>query len=290
MTEREYLTAVSAFNYFGPARVNLLLSYFKSAKNVWLAKTSELHATGLANSKVLDFERFRHSFDVKSYFEKLKEIGAKVTTINDDNYPKNLKTLTDAPPVFYVRGKLKPVDENSVAIVGSRQATPYGYGVAERLSRELVKLGITIVSGLALGIDAVAQRTAYLSGGRTIAVLASGIDIISPLSNKDLALEFIKENGAVISEYPLGHTPLRSDFAIRNRLISGLAKGVVVIEGRMRSGTFYTVKAAAAQGRPVFAVPGAITVPTSEGPNYLIQSGAKLVMTVKDIIEELNLG
>jgi DNA processing protein len=167
--------------------------------------------------------------------------------------------------------------------------TSYGKEVTTRFAGELANFGITVVSGLALGVDAQAQRASLSAGGRTIAVLASGLDIISPFANKTLALEFIKKNGAVVSEYPIGHVPMPFDFPVRDRLISGLAKAVIVVEGRMKSGTFYTVKAALDQGRPVFAVPGPITSSASEGPNYLIQNGAKLTTSIKDVMEELNM-
>ncbi len=289
MKENQYLTAICSFEYFGPARINLLLSYFKSAERVWKAPEKKLLEIGIKPSAAQKFEKYREDFDIEEYFEKLDKLSIKILTIFDKDYPGNLKDLADAPPVLYVRGELKKSDSRAVAVVGTRMMTSYGREVTQKISTSLANFGITIVSGLALGVDATAQRSALSVGGRTIAVLASGLDIISPLTNKSLALEFIKRNGAIVSEYPLGHVPFRSDFAVRNRLISGLSKAVVVTEGRMKSGTFYTVKAALDQGRPVFAVPGQITSPASEGPNYLIQNGAKLTTSVNDILEELDL-
>ena len=288
MTEDQYLTAIYSFNYFGPARVNLLLSYFKKAKNIWLATNADLNEINIPEKKIMEFEEYRRKFDIEDYFERLDKLQIKVLTILDKDYPSNLKEISDAPSVLYIRGNLKKSDTNSVAIVGSRMMTSYGREVAGKFAAELANFGITIISGLALGVDAEAQRAALSVGGRTVAVLASGLDIISPLTNKSLALEFMKGNGAIVSEYPLGHEPMPYDFPVRDRLISGLAKAVVVIEGRMRSGTFYTVKAAADQGRPVFAVPGPITSPASEAPNYLIQNGAKLITTAKDVMDELD--
>jgi len=289
MTEKEYLTALNTFTLFGPARTKILLSYFKSAKKIWNLKLSELIEVGIKREIAEKFIQHRDSFNIENYLSKLEKLSIKVVTIFDNDYPENLKDLSDAPHVLYVRGNFKNTDSNAVAIVGSRMMTSYGREVAKKFAGELASFGVTIVSGLALGVDAEAQRAALSVGGRTIAVLASGLDIISPLTNKNLALEFIKNNGALISEQPLGHQPFPSDFAIRNRLISGLSKAVIVIEGRMKSGTFYTVNAAAEQGRTVFAVPGPITSPTSEAPNYLIQNGSKLVTSSKDILDELHL-
>lgn len=289
MTENKFLIAVSTFTYFGPARTSILLSYFKSAENIWNAKRNDLLLIGLKENIVDSFLEYRNKFDIDKYFEKLKSLSVKVVTKFDKNYPSNLKCLPDAPYVLYVRGNLISGDTNAIAIIGSRLMTGYGKEVARMFAIELSNYGITVVSGLALGVDAEAQRAALEASGRTISVLASGLDIITPLTNKSLALEFIKKQGAVVSEYPLGHVPFRSDFAVRNRLISGLSKGVIVIEARAKSGTFYTVKAALDQGKPVFAVPGQITSPGSMGTNYLIQNGAKLITNVKDVLDELDL-
>lgn len=289
MNEKEFLTLLSTFDPFGPVRLKLLLSFFGSAKKVWGLKSSELTKVGLSQIVTGQFIKHRSSFDAQGYFKKLDHLSIKVLTLFDEGYPENLKALPDAPYVLYVRGTLKKTDNQAVAIIGSRVMTSYGRDVTQKFATQLSNFGITVISGLALGVDAEAQRAAILAGGRTIAVLASGLDIITPLTNQALAMKFIKGSGALISEYPLGHRPFRSDFAVRNRLISGLAKAVIVIEGRMKSGTFYTVNAAAAQGRPVFAVPGPITAPTSQAPNYLIQNGAKLITSVKDVLDELDL-
>ncbi len=289
MTEREYLISLSTFTLFGPKRVRLLVSYFKSASSVWRATRKDLLNLGIGASLVDKFIEHRSRFDFDDYVSGLKRHSIKVLLIDDPKYPENLKLIDDAPIVLYVRGNLKRSDTRAVAIVGTRSMTAYGREIAKKFAEELTGFGITIISGLAIGVDVEAQRSALKAGGRTISVLASGLDTISPISNKALALEFIKNSGAIVSEYPLGYQPHPYDFPVRDRLISGMAKAVVVIEGRMKSGTFYTVKAAADQGRPVFAIPGPITSPASEGPNYLIQNGAKLVTDVKDILEELNM-
>ena len=289
MPDRDCLIALSTFGLFGPMRTKLLLSYFKSAKKIWAASRKELLETGLKEEIVQRFIDHRLSFNIEKYMKNLDREKVSAVTINDNDYPENLKDLDGMPYVLYIKGTLKKSDSRSVAIVGTRMMTSYGREVAQKFAGELATLGITIISGLALGIDAEAQRAAIAAGGRTIAVLASGLDIISPLTNKALALEFIKSQGAVVSEYPLNHQPFPSDFPVRDRLISAMAKAVIVIEGRMKSGTFYTVKAALEQGRPVFAVPGPITSPASEGPNYLIQNGAKLLTSAKDVLDELHL-
>jgi DNA processing protein len=289
MTEKDYLIALSTFIPFGPARTKLLLSYFKSAKNIWNVSQKDLQETGLKEDLVKKFIDHRNQFDYEKYKKGLDNFLIQALTINDESYPSNLKGLTDAPNVLYVRGNLKKSDSRSVAIVGTRLMTSYGREVTQKLATELTNFGVTIVSGLALGVDAEAQRAALAAGGRTISVLASGLDIISPLANKNLALEFIKNNGAVVSEKPLGYGPFAGDFPVRDRLISGMSKAVIVIEGRMKSGTFYTVAAAAEQGRPVFAVPGPITSQASEGPNYLIQNGAKPITNARDVLDELNM-
>ncbi len=289
MTEKDYLIALSTFTSFGPQRLGLLISYFKKASKIWSASRGELLEIGLGAKTVENFISHRDKFDIDEYLRKLTSLSIKTFTIFESAYPANLKEISDAPYVLYVRGNLEKSDARSVAIVGTRMMTSYGREVTSKFATQLANFGITVISGLALGVDAEAQRSALAAGGRTIAVLASGLDIISPYTNKALALEFIKKNGAVVSEYPLGHMPFKANFAVRNRLISGLSKAVIVTEARIKSGTFYTVNAAANQGRPVFAVPGPITSPASEAPNYLIQNGAKLVTKVAEVLEELNM-
>ncbi|HKB88552.1 MAG TPA: DNA-processing protein DprA [Patescibacteria group bacterium] len=289
MTDKEYLIALSTFVSIGPMRTKLLLSYFKSASKVWKATQKDLLEVGLPAKLVDKFIDHRSKFDIQKYLDNLKKESVSALTINDSDYPENLKSIDDNPYVLYVKGKLLKSDSRAVAIVGTRLMTSYGREVTQKIATELANFGITVISGLALGVDAESQRATLNAGGRTIAVLASGLDIISPLTNKALALEFIKKNGAIVSEYPLGHTPFPSDFPVRDRLISGLSKAVVVIEGRMKSGTFYTVHAAASQNRPVFAVPGPITSPASEGPNYLIQNGARPITSARDVLDELHM-
>jgi DNA processing protein len=289
MTDKEYLVALYAFTGFGPIRIRLLLNYFKSAKRVWELELDEILKVGLHKNIAEKFTIHRNNFDFTKYFQRLEKLGIKYTTNADREYPKNLRDLEDAPVVIYYMGVLSNKDESAVAIVGSRKMTPYGKEIAEKFSRELGKHGITIVSGLARGVDTVVHRGALSVGGRTIAVIASGLDRIYPPENTKLVYEIIRMGGAVMSEYPLGYPPLPSNFPLRNRIVSGISKAILVVEGLERSGTLITASHAAEQGRSVFAVPGRITSPTSGAPHFLLQNGAKLALSPKDILDELSL-
>ena len=289
MSQKEYLIACYAFTDFGPARTNLLLSYFKSAKNIWNASFDELNNVGIRKTTAEKFIIHRKNFNIVNYFENLKKLNIGCLIRSDKDYPENLKELENAPIVLYYRGKLSKNDTNSVAIVGSRKMTSYGKEVAEKFSSELAAYGLTIISGLARGVDTVAHWAALNAGGRTIAVIASGLDRIYPPENIGLVLEIIKRGGVIFSEYPLGYPALPVNFPSRNRIISGLSKAILVVEGAKKSGTLLTASHAANQGKTVFAVPGQITSPAAEAPLFLLQNGAKLATSVKDILDELNL-
>jgi len=211
-----------------------------------------------------------------------------VLTLQDAAYPAALRTIADPPQRLYVRGTLQEADHRAVAVVGARRASAYGLAVAEWLGQELARSGVTVISGLARGIDAAAHRGALQGGGRTIAVLGCGVDIVYPPEHARLTVQII-EAGAVVSEFPPGTPPLRHQFPRRNRLISGLSLGVVVVEGRADSGALITADCALEQGREVFAVPGGVFAETSALPHRLLQQGAKLLTTVEDILEELRL-
>src|SRR3989449_6704471 len=206
--------------------------------------------------------------------------------LGDERYPELLRAIYDPPAVLYCDGSVEPGDRQAVAIVGSRQATPYGFRITETLAGELSALGFTIVSGFARGIDAAAHRAALAAGGRTIAVLGCGLDVDYPPGHASLHAE-IAGSGAVLTEFVSGTPPLAGHFPRRNRIISGLALGVVVVEAAEDSGSLITARLALEQGREVFAVPGPIDAPTSRGPHGLLKQGAKLVETVDDIVEEL---
>jgi DNA processing protein len=215
----------------------------------------------------------------------LDKYGVRMIHITDKDYPACLKEIHNPPAILYVKGELKPGDANAVAIVGSRECSEYGETVARKLAGEIADAGITIISGLALGIDAIAHGEAVARGSRTIAVLANGLDMIYPQKNRELA-ERILQNGAILSEQPIGERPLRQYFPARNRIISGLSKGVLIIEGSDKSGTLHTANFAVEQNREVYAVPGNIDNPLAYLPNDLIKRGAKVVTESSDILED----
>lgn len=289
MSNDKYLVAICVFTDFGPARIGLLLSYFGSAVKVWNASCKELLEVGLSQKIVDRFEKHKNSFDIESYLKRLEKLNISCLVKSNSLYPTNLKEVENAPIVLYVFGNLSKNDSDAVAIVGTRKMTYYGREVTEKFAGELASYGITIVSGLARGIDSVAHRSALEVGGKTIAVIASGLDNIYPPENIKLANDIVKSGGAILSEYPLGYPALPVNFPSRNRIVSGLSKAVVVIEGYKKSGTLLTASSAAQQGKTVFAVPGQITSPMSEAPHYLLQNGAKWAFSPKDILDELSL-
>lgn len=288
----------SVFPGIGPMRFSLLLEAFGSAEDAWHAPVQKLREIGLGERLTSQFDEFRKTFDRDSYLKELKDKGVMVLKKTDEKYPKLLKSISDAPFLLYIKGK--PSSENAsrgkpwdigraIAVVGTRKITHYGEDVTRKLVSELVSEGFTIVSGLAYGVDAVAHQTALDCGGKTIAVLGCGIDIIAPPSNASLYHAIENGGGAIISEMPLGLLPNKGLFPARNRIISGLSLGVVVTEGADDSGALITARNAGEQGREVFAIPGPITSPYSRGPAKLLKNGAKLVESVEDILEELNI-
>lgn len=285
--EKKYLAALYSFSYFGPARTELLLKYFGSSEKAWKAGNQEFLELGLKPEIVKKFAEFRHEFDFEKYFTRLEKTGVKYVVKGEKDYPANLAEVDGAPLVLYYRGILKKSDNLAVAIVGTRKLTSYGREVTEIFAHGLADRGITVVSGLAFGVDAIAHKATIDAGGRGIAVLASGLDKITPSSNTFLAKKLLESGGSIVSEYPLGHIPQKYDFPQRNRIISGLSRAVVVIEGARQSGTLLTAHHAADQGRTVFAVPGQITSPMSEAPHFLIANGAKIAFSVDDVISEL---
>jgi DNA processing protein len=289
MSAREYTAALCSYLPFGPVRAKLLISYFGSAEAAWKTDLKSLRNINLSEKVVGGFGIYRKSFDFDSYFSKLSKLSVKYTVIDEPDYPQNLKEIDNPPYVLYYLGTLSKNDRNAVAIVGSRKMSSYGKEVTQRLASELASLGITIVSGLALGVDACAHEACLAVHGRGVVVLASGLDTISPLTNRWIGLKIVQSGGAIFSEYPLGYQPFRSSFPVRNRIVSGLARAVIVVEGLAKSGTLLTASSAAEQGRTVFAVPGQITSPLSAAPHFLIQNGAKLVTSCRDILDELDL-
>lgn len=232
--------------------------------------------------------QYAGAVDVEGQERLMDAMGVRMLTLEDPDYPVRLAEIYDPPLLLFVRGDLRTSDEHCVAIVGTRRATPYGLRVAENFGRDLAARGITVVSGMASGIDSAAHRGAIEAGGRTIAVLGCGVDVVYPPQNADL-LKQISGHGCAVSQFVMGTKPSPGHFPYRNRIISGLTLGTVIVEAPLSSGALITARQAAEQGREVFAVPGQIGVRTSEGPHSLIRDGAKLVETVDDILVELNL-
>jgi DNA processing protein len=272
----------------GRVRLTQLEGYFGNLENAWKAPAGELKRAGIDSTALKAIARYRPEISPEAEMGKLERYGIKVLTCHDSGYPSRLKEIYDYPPVIYLRGSLLSEDEWCLAVVGTRQASAYGKQVTEELVTDLARANITIVSGLARGIDTIAHKSALKAGGRTLAVFASGLDIVYPGENTRLARE-ITEQGCLISEYPLGTRPRADNFPRRNRILSGLSLGVLVTEAGETSGAMITTRLALEQNREVFAIPGSILSPGSRGSNRLLQEGAKLVREYTDVLEELNL-
>ena len=272
----------------GRVKFTQLENYFGSLEAAWQAAPADLKHAGLDTSSIHAITSWRPKISLEAEIEKLDRYGVKALTCHDPDYPSRLKEIYDYPPLLYVRGSLLPEDEWCLAVVGTRRATVYGRQVTEEIVADLARSKITIVSGLAKGIDSVAHHSALEAGGRSLAVFACGLDTIYPSENANLARSIIQQ-GALISEYPLGTRPRAENFPRRNRIMSGLSLGVLIIEAGETSGAMITARLALEQNREVFAVPGSILSPASIGTNHLIQEGAKLVRDYTDILEELNL-
>ena len=287
MDEIKYWVALNRVPQLGTIRIRRLEDYFGVLDKAWEASPSELRAAGIEERPAREIVAARSRISPDAEIERLTQSGVKALTWNDPDYPSRLKEIPDPPPVLYYKGTLLPSDERSVAVVGTRGPTTYGREAAAALVADLSRIGITITSGLARGIDGIAHRVALDNGGRTIAVLANGLDIVYPREHTQL-FQRIQTQGAVVSEHPLGVRPDSRSFPRRNRLISGMSLGVLVIEAPESSGARWTVYHALEQDREVFCVPGSIFAPTSQFTNRMIQEGAKLVSNYTDVLEELN--
>jgi len=285
---KAYWIAFNKVTGIGPARLRALLDTCGSVDAAWHASIQQLQAARLDRRSIESLLNARRVLHPERELQEVQAAGVTVLTWDDDAYPAALRTVDAAPPVLYLRGQIAPQDEWAVALVGTRRASAYGREVTQVLATELARHGVTIVSGLALGVDTVAHRAALEAGGRTLAVLGSGLDHLYPPQNRGLAAT-IAGQGAVISDYALGTRPDANNFPPRNRIISGLSRGVVIVEAGERSGALITARFAAEQGREVFAVPGSILHPGSAGCNALIQQGATPVLSVDDLLEQLNL-
>jgi DNA processing protein len=288
MNDVKYWVGFNLISGIGRARFSQLERYFGDLRQAWEAPAGELRSAGLDSRSVEAVLDRRPKICLEAEMEKLERCRVQVLTWNDPAYPARLKEIYERPPVLYVRGGLSPEDEWCLAVVGTRRATVYGKQVTEEIVADLAQHKITIVSGLARGIDSVAHRSALRAGGRTIAIFACGLDMVYPSEHAGLARE-IQDHGALLSDYPLGTSPRAENFPRRNRIMSGLSLGVLVVEAGDRSGAHHTVGWALEQNREVFAIPGSILSPASRGTNRLIQEGAKLVASCADVLEELNL-
>jgi len=288
MSDTKYWVGFTLIPGIGRVRFSRLEHHFGKLERAWQASATELEMAGLDNRSIESVISNRPKISLDDEMAKLERYKVTVLTIKDKAYPFRLKEIYEPPPVIYVRGNLTPEDDLSVAVVGTRRPTFYGREVSEQIAGDLARNRITIISGLAKGIDATAHRAALDSGGRSIAVFGCGLDIVYPRDHVKLARQ-IMENGALISEFPLGTTPRRENFPRRNRIMSGLSLGVLVVEAGEVSGALITAGHALEQNREVFAIPGSVLSAASRGTNRLIQDGAKLVSGANDILEELNL-
>lgn len=288
MDELSYWLAFSKVKGLGAVRFRKLLAFFGQLSTAWQAPSSALVQAGMSG-KVLDtLLATREEVDPATLAEDLQRRHISYVTWLDETYPRYLKEIAQPPPVLYYRGTLLPEDELAVAIVGTRQVTTYGRKITVDTAGYLAGNGVTVVSGLARGVDALAHQAAMDMGGRTIAVLASGVDVIYPPEHRNLA-EQISQHGAVVSDYPPGTKPDAINFPPRNRIISGLSRGTVVIEAGERSGALITAKFAVEQDRDVFAVPGSVLAPMSKGTNHLLGSGAIPMTNPAMILRELGI-
>lgn len=288
--EKKFLNAFNLLYNFGPKRLARIESFFNSFQEAWYENNPAVFKkAGITAKKSLNELSKREEINPEKEVRKLEKEEIRVITKSDPSYPKRLGQISDSPFLLYLKGNPKALSGFNIAVVGTRSFTPYGKEVTPYLTRKLVYQGITVVSGLAKGIDTFAHRACLEAGGRTVAVLPTGLDRIYPRANKSLAQKIIENKGAVVSENPLGTEPQPFLFPIRNRIISGLSRGVLVVEAGQKSGALITADSALDQNREVFSVPGDIFSSSSKGANKLIKQGAKPVTCLDDIIEEFNL-
>ena len=289
MNHLEACVALNMVPQMGPVRLRRLLDAFGSAEKILLARADQLAAVdGIGRALADNITRWQDFADPAAELKKATDLGARVITSEDEEYPAALREIHDPPIVLYVRGHLTERDRNTVAVVGSRKASHYATECAKKLSFQMAYAGLTVVSGLARGIDTAAHQGALAAKGRTIAVIGSGLGELYPPENAALA-DRIAESGAVISEFPIETKPDRQTFPIRNRIVTGMSFGVLVVEAGANSGALISANMAAEQGRTLYAVPGRIDSPAALGSNRLIQQGAKLVISVDDILDDLPL-
>jgi DNA processing protein len=289
MDEKKYWVGFNLIKGIGAVRMQALINHFGDLELAWRAAPVDLAGAGLSLKLIERVVQARAQVDLDMVWSRIESQGIKILTWKDEVYPQRLKEIEQPPPVLYVRGDYLPDDLYAVAIVGTRRVTAYGRQITEELSSYLAANGITVISGLARGVDAIAHQTALKTGGRTIGVLGSGVDKIYPPEHRQLAEQIMMGHGAIVSDYAPGTPPDASNFPPRNRIISGLSLAVVVIEAGETSGALITAEFAAEQGREIFAVPGSILAPQSKGTNKLIQKGALPLLSVNDLMQALNL-
>lgn len=285
--EKKYWVGVSGFVGLGPKRFRLLRDYFGSVRKIWEASPDRWREVGVKRGMIRLWDEWRRNRDLDQEMKRLERRLIKVITIEDESYPKLLKEIDSPPFIIYIKGAEEVLNQPCLAVVGSRRVSEYGRQAGQRLVKDLVRHRLVIVSGLARGVDSLAHRVCLENKGLTVAVLGHGLDRIYPPENRLLAERIVAAGGALVSEYPLGYQISRGNFPARNRIVAGLSLGVVVIEGKHKSGTKITAGWAAEYGREVFAVPGPIDSVQSEAPADLIKEGAKLVTSVEDVLEEL---
>ncbi len=288
MDERSYWVGLNLVKGIGAVRFKQLLDFFGSAEIAWQAPQTAWSSAGIPQRVVNNFAQMKQQVDLERIMEKIATGNVRVITWLDSDYPRRLKEIDQSPPVLFIRGTINVEDDWAVAVVGTRRVTPYGRQVADELGRFLAQNGVTVVSGLARGVDAIAHQAALQAGGRTFAVLGSGVDVIYPPEHRKLAAEVIRQ-GALISDYPVGTQPDGINFPPRNRIISGLSLATVVVEAGEKSGALITAEFAVDQGRDVFAVPGSILAAQSQGTNRLIEQGARPLLKMSEILETLKL-
>jgi DNA processing protein len=281
-----YWLALRLVPGLGTRKAGILVERFRSPQAIFRASPSELEDAGLLGGIARSIASGCSFEDAAIQQQKLRQTDTRLITLGDAAYPPSLRAIFDPPPVLFARGDVELLQDVMVGVVGTRRPTPYGIAAAERLSSDLAQAGVTIVSGMARGIDTAGHRAALSVNGRTIAVLGCGVDVVYPSENRRLAAEIVAK-GLIVSEFPMGAVAFPQNFPIRNRIISGMSAGLLVVEGAQYSGSAITARLALDQGRDVFAVPGNITSKMSWGPNLLIKQGAKLVQDWNDVVVDL---
>lgn len=290
MNEKLYWIWLSRIRKLGSIKTQKLLEKFKTPENIWKAQEKELkEVEGIGEEIVKEILNDEYRKNLEKYEKYMKTNKIDLINIYDKEYPEKLKEIYDKPITLYIKGNKEILDEFSLAIIGCRESSEYGKKVGSKLSYDIAKKGIVTISGLARGIDSIAHKSTLMAKGKTIAVIGSGIDNIYPPENKKLVDEIVENGGAVVSEYVIGTKAEKMNFPARNRIISALSDGVIVIEAKKKSGTMITVDFALDNGKEVFAVPGNITSINSEGTNELIKQGAKLITNAEEILEEFSL-